>query len=224
MCAIPVSLLYRWVRKQICNTVTNWIMDACGSNESCFFRKKSRCLRRKREGKKNKYLKNAQHTLMLGICRIGLKIGMWRCSCLGRNKNIFSIQIKMPLLSPLIVQMGLSLSNLLYYTRTFTGHIAKVIPLLRSCHISSGWVNNFFVPFLPDLQTSEGRLMEESRANPRDEDRKWEGRDKDLIPSVLYWQQMWTSMQHEDCYTISQLISFKKSTSTSFHMSMKAVV
>lgn len=46
-------------------------------------------------------------------------------------------------------------------TTPFSVHIALMMPLLRSRHICSAWVNNLFVLFLPDLQTSEGPFMEE---------------------------------------------------------------
>lgn len=53
--------------------------------------------------------------------------------------------------------------------RTFPGYSALMILWLRSLHICSEWVNTFFRPFLPDLQTTEGQLIEEDRPRRRAE-------------------------------------------------------
>lgn len=44
------------------------------------------------------------------------------------------------------------------------------IPQHRSCPICAVWVNSVLSPFLPDLQTLQGQLIE------KDEQRKWERR------------------------------------------------
>lgn len=48
-----------------------------------------------------------------------------------------------------------------YCKDQITVHAPLIISLLRPQHIWSVWLNNLFIPFLPDLQASEGPLVEE---------------------------------------------------------------